>query len=98
MAVRTLGAATLTAVVFSPTPVVLLPADMATINAAVRNDQNAIGQQAMNTSLSFNGTLYVPNRGQLKILPGDVIAVDPATGFPILVSAQAIAGTNWTLV
>jgi hypothetical protein len=42
--------------------------------------------------------LTIPGRGQLKVLPGDVIAVD-ASGWPILVSgaAIAVAGSNWTL-
>jgi hypothetical protein len=41
------------------------------------------------------GILYVPNRGILKALPGDVVAFDPATGFPILLSAAAAAGASW---
>lgn len=47
-------------------------------------------------AFSFNGLLYVPNRGVLKVLPGDVVAVDNA-GWPILVSKASIgyAGTLW---
>jgi hypothetical protein len=43
------------------------------------------------------GLLYVPNRGVLKVLPGDYVGVD-ASGWPILVSAEAIAytGTSWS--
>lgn len=46
------------------------------------------------------GLLYVPNRGVLKLFDGDVIAFDPATGFPIVVSALAITSgsSNWHLV
>lgn len=46
-----------------------------------------------------NGLLYVPGRGVLKIRPGDIVAVDPLTGWPILVSANAISitGSLWTL-
>lgn len=49
-----------------------------------------------NNAFSFNGLLYVPNRGVLKVLPGDVVATDN-TGWPILVSKAAIgyAGTEW---
>jgi hypothetical protein len=53
------------------------------------------------TALSPNGVLYVPNRGYLKVLPGDWIGVD-ATGWPILLSQRAIIGvttdapTSWT--
>src|SRR5260370_41309676 len=46
-----------------------------------------------------NGLLVIPNRGFLRVLPGDWIGVD-ANGWPILVSAAAIAGTyaasSWT--
>lgn len=46
--------------------------------------------------LSFNGQLEIPGRGLLKVLPGDVVAIDN-TGWPILVSAAAIAygGSLW---
>lgn len=44
-----------------------------------------------------NGFLYVPNRGHLMVLPGDVIAVDNK-GWPILVSKYSIANGNWTYV
>ena len=43
-----------------------------------------------------NGLLFVPNRGVLKVLPGDYVGVDPTTGWPILVSAYAIASGPWT--
>jgi len=45
------------------------------------------------------GQLYFPSRGIIKVLPGDVIAVDN-TGWPILISAASInyAGSQWTLV
>jgi len=44
------------------------------------------------------GQLFIPNRGMLKILPGDVVAVDN-TGFPFLISAASIsyAASQWTL-
>lgn len=50
-------------------------------------------------AFSFNGQLYVPNRGALKILPGDVVAIDN-TGWPILVSAGSVAyaGSLWQFV
>jgi hypothetical protein len=47
--------------------------------------------------ISANGQLFVPNRGFLKVLPGDVVAVDSA-GFPYLISGVSIAyaGSDWT--
>lgn len=46
----------------------------------------------------FNGQLHIPRRGTLQLLPGDVVATDRITGWPILVSAAAIAasGSWWT--
>ena len=43
------------------------------------------------------GVLVVPNRGILKVLPGDVIAADSA-GFPYLIGVNSIAypGSDWT--
>jgi hypothetical protein len=48
--------------------------------------------------ISRQQQLTVPGRGILSIQPGDVIAVDPTTGWPILVSGAAIsaAGSLWT--
>ncbi len=39
--------------------------------------------------------LSIPNRGVLQCYNGDVIALDPATGWPILISARAFAGAQW---
>lgn len=102
MATRTLGtnaANTLTAVAFSPAPATLSDADLATINAAILDDQNVAQPQASligTGGFVRQGLLYVPNRGFLKVLPGDYVGID-ASGWPILVSAFAIAygSTSW---
>src|ERR1700687_2642240 len=47
-------------------------------------------------AFSQAGLLYIPNRGVLKVLPGDYVGVDLTTGWPILVSARAIAAGPWT--
>ena len=39
--------------------------------------------------------LYVPNRGVLRCIPGDYVMFDATTGWPILVSANAIANGPW---
>ncbi len=48
--------------------------------------------------LSPSGILTIPHRGFLKVLPGDVIALDQAIGFPYLIPGPAIniAGSIWT--
>ena len=45
------------------------------------------------------GMLYYPSRGWLKLYPGDVIACDPVTYWPILLNrATANNGsTSWTI-
>ena len=78
-----------------------LDADIASMNQLIKDDQNfnqpAPGSNAM-WGWSRNGVLYVPNRGSLRCLPGDCIMVDAASGWPILVSRQAIAvgGSVWS--
>lgn len=44
-----------------------------------------------------NGQLFIPNRGVLRVFPGDYVMVDTVSGWPILVSRTAIgiAGTVW---
>ena len=41
------------------------------------------------------GVLYVPRRGTLQVLPGDVVAYDP-NGWPILISGWSINGSGST--
>lgn len=112
MATLTLGSnatTTLTAIRWIPG---MTTADLATIANAILNDNSQTGGQLAQTApsakpiwpgaISNNGKLYIPNRGVLQVLPGDYIGVD-ANGWPILVSANAIAGgsspsasTSWT--
>jgi hypothetical protein len=75
-----------------------LPADLATVNYAILDDQTTGTPHAVISGIGGlvrEGILYVPNRGQLRLYPGDWIAYDPVTKFPILVSAAAAAGANW---
>lgn len=50
------------------------------------------------TGIGKEAQLWVPGRGMLKVLPGDIVAVD-STGWPILLSANTVAypGSDWTL-
>ena len=96
MATKTLGSNatnTLTAIPFSNS---ISAADMATIQESILNDL-VNGNPIMPGAFSNQGLLYVPNRGILQVLAGDYVAID-ATGWPILVSANAIASssTSWT--
>lgn len=69
-------------------------ADVAAIAQAIKDDVN-VAHPIWPGAFSLNGNLFIPNRGVLKILPGDYVGVD-STGWPILVSAHAIAAGPWT--
>jgi hypothetical protein len=112
VATKTLGTNannTLTAVNFSKA---LSAADIAAIANAILDDRSPDSGQPANAApsakpiwrgaFSLTGLLYIPNRGVLQVLPGDWVGVD-ANGWPILLSANAIAGgttpsaaTSWT--
>jgi hypothetical protein len=100
--VGTLAATSLDGLVFTRTPVA---ADFAAIANAIKDDYYH-GTSLMPTppattrifpgAFTRAGQLFIPNRGVLQVKPGDVVAVD-ATGWPILISAFAIASgsTEW---
>jgi hypothetical protein len=69
-------------------------ADVAQLTNAIKDDINP-AHPIMPTAWSQAGVLYVPNRGILKVLPGDWVAVD-SQGWPILVSANSVANGPWT--
>lgn len=104
MATKTLGTAgttTLVAVAFTQQTAgtgSLLPADLATINNHILDDQNVAHPRASISGCGGffrEGRLFVPNRGSLIVYPGDYVAYDPATGWPILLSSRAAAGASW---
>jgi hypothetical protein len=74
----------------------MLDADIATICANIKDDVLS-GHLVIPGSWSRNGLLYIPNRGVLKLQPGDWIAVDTNSGFPIVVpnSVVGAGGTPW---
>jgi hypothetical protein len=69
------------------------PTDLAAIINAIKDDLN-VAHPVIPGSYSQNDLLYVPNRGILKVMPGDWVAVD-SQGWPILVSANSIANSTW---
>jgi len=68
-------------------------ADYAALANAILNDQNRL--QIWPGAWSQNGMLFVPNRGSLRVLPGDWVGVDNR-GWPVLLSADTIASGLWT--
>jgi hypothetical protein len=95
MATGTLGtAATTTLTSLNPWTASTAPADVASIGIAILNDLN-VNHPIFPGAFAQNGLLYVPNRGVLRVLPGDYVGVDP-NGWPILVSKNSIAGSGWS--
>lgn len=85
---------TLTGIIWQNSGAGILPADLATIVQGIKNDQ-VNGLPIWPGAFGNNGLLSIPNRGVLKVLPGDLVAWDPATGWPVLVSKTALAGPDW---
>jgi hypothetical protein len=102
MALRTLGTAaqtTLSAVQFGQSSGYLSDSDLAAINALIKPQTsvtygNAIGG-GVYPYLTREGQLWIPGQGFLKVSKGDFVAVDPATGWPIVISAGAAAGASY---
>ena len=72
----------------------MTPANIALFAEAVKDDLDP-AHPIWPGAFSQVGQLFVPNRGWLKVLPGDYVMVDATTGWPILVSANAIAHGPW---
>ena len=111
MATTTGGTTTTTALTSLQFTGALLPADIATINNMIFDDRqnvypnnptgplNVIAAAAQVNGFSFahTGLLSIPNRGVLRMQPGDYVMIDAVSGWPILVSRTAIgvAGSVW---
>ena len=66
---------------------VIAAADVALLQIGIKDDLNVAGPTVPG-AFTKNGMLYVPNRGVLKLVVGDWVAIG-STGWPILVSAAA---------
>lgn len=87
-------AGTYVSALVSATSVTLSQAATATASISVA----FISQSDNKPSLQRNGTLMVPRRGPLVVLPGDIVAVDNC-GAVIIVPGASInySQSNWTL-
>lgn len=71
----------------------LAQADIAQIAGNIKNDLNP-AHPIVPGSFARDGLLFVPNRGVMRVLPGDYV-VYGSSGWPILLSAAAVAA-DWT--
>jgi hypothetical protein len=69
-------------------------ADVGALARLILNDLN-VAHPIVPGAFCREGLLYVPNRGVLKVLDGDYVGVD-ANGWPVLISANSIAGSGWS--
>jgi len=76
------------------------PSSVALLKAGILNDLSIGGKvgSIVPGAYDSNGLLTIPNRGTLQLFPGDVIAFDTVSGWPIVVSALAysIGGSVWS--
>lgn len=93
---KTLGTTaqtSLTAVAFAPGyGSGMTTSDQAAIQNAIKDDLNNTHPRLPGAFQA--GTLFIPNRGILQVLPGDWVGVD-SQGWPILVSKNSIANAAW---
>ena len=95
MTTSTLGSNSTTSLPFAMIFSGAMPAaDVATVQQAIKDDQN-VARPVWPGAWSSHDLLYIPNRGVIRALPGDWIAVD-SRGWPILLSADTIANGLWT--
>jgi hypothetical protein len=101
MALKTFGTTannSLQAFVVGPDDVV--PAQIALLNGLVKRDMWAYGggmgplgtaRQRIPVTYMRKGRIFIPQRGELVLREGDYIAIDATTGWPIVISADAVA-------
>ena len=77
----------------------LADADIATIASYICDDILGTFSTVWQGAFSRAGLLYVPNRGVLKMQPGDWVLCDTNSNWPILISANVAqrAGTPWNV-
>lgn len=95
MAVLTAGTSATTSLAAKLFNAQITVADLAEINNGILDDKN-VAHPRWPGAFQQSGQLFIPNRGVLQVLPGDYVAYDTTTGWPILLSAYAIASGPWT--
>ena len=93
MALRTLGTSATTSLAAQLFTQQMAQADIAAINNNIKDD--LVNGHPIKPGSFEQGRLYIPNRGVLQLRPGDYVAYD-STGWPILLSALAIASGPWS--
>jgi hypothetical protein len=100
MTLKTLGTNannSLSAVQFGPNGV-LSDSDLAAFNALVQPDYGGTNPNngKLGTYVSREGQFFIPNRGWVMVFSGDWLCVDSTTGFPFILSKNAVASGPYT--
>lgn len=98
MALKTFGTTAQTTLRAFVQDTTMLAADQATVRLNIKSDLPPYNVWPGAFEFSAPGgssLLFIPRRGYLQVFPGDYVAYD-SNGWPILVSAEAIAtGSQW---
>ena len=68
--------------------------DLAAFCALCKDDVN-VTHPALPGTVDITGILHVPNRGAIPLIINDWLVVDPAVGFPFVISNGAMSGADW---
>jgi hypothetical protein len=101
MALKTLGTNannSLEAVQFNPSADVMTDSDLALFNVAIQPNYGGTDPNngKLGTYISRDGQLWIPQRGWLRLKPGDWLVTDSTTGFPFILSKNAVASGPYT--
>ena len=101
MALKTFGSNatnSLRAVQFHPSADVMTDSDLALFNAQIQPNYGGAHPNSgkLNNYISRSGQFFVPQRGWVKVLPGDWLVVDTTTGYPFVLSQNAVASGPYT--
>ena len=96
MALKTLGTSatnSLSAIQFNPSSGKMTDSDLALFNALIQPNYGGAHPNSglLGTYVDRGGQFYVPMRGWVKVFPGDWLCVDATTGYPFILSQNAVA-------
>lgn len=101
MALKTFGTnatTSLSAIQFNPSSGVMTDSDLALFNALIQPNYGGLHPNSgkMNTYVDRMGQLWIPRKGWVKVDPGDWLCVDSTTGWPFILSQNAVASGPYT--
>ncbi len=101
MALKTFGTngtTSLSAVQFHPSSGVMSDSDLAAFNALINPNYGGANPNSgkLGTYIERAGQLWLPDRGWVKVNPYDWLVVDSTTGWPFILSKNAVDSGPYT--